>query len=166
MMPVYRCTAVALALCGMAASGSAAGPAADSAAGYDPAEAVFPGVLDMRRAWEHWTLNCQGCHRADGTGSQGAAPSLAGTVAKFLHTPGGRDYLGEVPGVATSPLPSADLAEVMNWMLWRFDRAHIPANFHPYSADEVGRLRTAPLHLGVSQLREKLLQQADRHLRE
>jgi cytochrome c553 len=160
------CRAAAIvALCAVAASVYAAAPAAP-AAGYDPAEANYPGVADMRRAWEHWTLNCQGCHRSDGTGSEGGAPSLAGTVSKFLHAARGRDYLGQVPGVANSALPDADLAEVMNWMLWRFDRAHIPANFQPYRGEEVGRLRAAPLHLEASQLREKLLQQADRHLRE
>jgi hypothetical protein len=119
----------------------------------------------MQRAWQHWTLNCQGCHRADGTGTDDSAPSLAGTVAKFLHAPGGREYLGMVPGVAGSPLESADLAEVMNWMLYRFDRAHIPANFQPYGAEEVAKLRQTPLHIEASKLRSKLLGQAERHLK-
>ncbi len=103
------------------------------------------GVEDSQRAWQHWTLNCQGCHRPDGTGSAGTAPSLAGTVARFLSVPGGREYLGRVPGVATSPLSDADLAEVVNWMLWRFDEAHLPKNFRPFTAAEMGRLRGAPL---------------------
>jgi hypothetical protein len=87
------------------------------------------GVENPQRAWQHWTLNCQGCHRPDGHGSPGAAPDIAGAVAKFLRVDGGRDYLGRVPGVATSPLANNDLAEVLNWMLWRFDAADIPANF-------------------------------------
>src|SRR5436309_6952407 len=95
-------------------------------AGVEPAPA---GVANPQRAWQNWTLNCQGCHRPDGSGSAGTAPSLAGTVSKFLTVPGGREYLGRVPGVATSALPSADLAELMNWMLWRFDRQHLPADF-------------------------------------
>ena len=99
------------------------------------------GVDNAQRAWQHWTLNCQGCHRPDGTGSAGTAPSLAGTVARFLSVPGGREYLGRVPGVATSPLSNADLSEVMNWMLWRFDKEHLPANFQPYTAAEIGQLR-------------------------
>jgi len=119
----------------------------------------------MQRAWQHWTLNCQGCHRADGTGTDDSAPSLAGTVAKFLHAPGGREYLGMVPGVASSPLESADLAEVMNWMLYRFDSPHVPANFQPYTSDEIAKLRLTPLHIQASTLRSKLLQQADRHLK-
>jgi hypothetical protein len=119
------------------------------------------GVDNSQRAWQNWTLNCQGCHRPDGTGSAGTAPSLAGTVARFLSVPGGREYLGRVPGVATSPLSNADLSEVMNWMLWRFDQAHMPPDFRPFTAAEVGQLRTAPLRLEASQMRAELLKKAD-----
>jgi cytochrome c553 len=118
------------------------------------------GVENAQRAWQNWTLNCQGCHRLDGTGSATTSPSLAGTVAKFLWVPGGREYLGRVPGVATSPLSNADLAELMNWMLWRFDRQHLPATFEPYTAAEIGQLRTQPLRLEASQMRSDLLNKA------
>jgi len=123
--------------------------------------AAHPGVLNAQRAWQHWTLNCQGCHRPDGTGSEATAPSLAGTVAKFLAVPGGREYLGRVPGVATSPLSNDDLAEVLNWMLWRFDAPHIPADFTPYTAAEIGTLRTQPLRIEASSVRKELLNKAD-----
>jgi mono/diheme cytochrome c family protein len=119
------------------------------------------GVDNPQRAWQHWTLNCQGCHRPDGTGSDETAPSLAGTVARFLSVPGGREYLGRVPGVAASALSSADLAEVMNWMLWRFDQEHVPEDFQPYTAAEIGQLRTRPLRLEASQMRAALLKKAD-----
>jgi hypothetical protein len=125
------------------------------------AQDVPAGVQNAQRAWQHWTLNCQGCHRQDGTGSEGTAPSLAGTVARFLGVPGGREYLGRVPGVATSPLSNDDLAEVMNWMLWRFDKEHLPRNFQPFTAQEIGQLRSSPLRLEASQMRTALLKQAD-----
>ncbi len=118
------------------------------------------GVENAQRAWQNWTLNCQGCHRLDGTGSATTSPSLAGTVAKFLWVPGGREYLARVPGVATSPLSNADLAEVVNWMLWRFDRQNLPATFEPYTAAEIGQLRTQPLRLEASQMRSDLLNKA------
>ncbi len=125
-------------------------------AALEPAAAIA-GVDNPQRAWQHWTLNCQGCHRPDGHGSPGAAPDIAGSVAKFLRVDGGREYLARVPGVATSPLSSRDLAEVLNWMLWRFDAADIPANFQPYTEPELDRLRTAPLRTEASQLRRALL---------
>jgi len=124
--------------------------------------AAAPGVENPQRAWQAWTLNCQGCHRPDGHGSAGAAPDIAGTVARFLRVDGGRDYLGRVPGVATSPLSSRDLAEVLNWMLWRFDSADIPANFQPFTAEEIDRLRTRPLRNEASQVRRELLKKIDR----
>jgi len=126
-----------------------------------PAPDAAPGVGNPQRAWQNWTLNCQGCHRPDGSGTLGTAPGLAGTVARFLTVPGGREYLGRVPGVATSPLSNGDLAEVVNWMLWRFDREHLPARFQPYTADEMGRLRAAPLRMEASQMRAALLKKAD-----
>jgi hypothetical protein len=129
--------------------------------GMAHAQDVPAGVENPQRAWQHWTLNCQGCHRQDGTGSAGTAPSLAGTVARFLAVPGGREYLGRVPGVATSPLSNADLSEVMNWMLWRFDKEHLPPNFQPFTAQEIGQLRSAPLRLEASQMRAALLKKAD-----
>jgi hypothetical protein len=126
-----------------------------------PAADAPAGVPNPQRAWQNWTLNCQGCHRPDGSGSEGTAPSLAGTVSKFLNVPGGRDYLGRVPGVATSPLGNVDLAELMNWMFWRFDKEHMPVDYVPFTAEEVGRLRTSPLRLEANQMRVDLLKKAD-----
>lgn len=121
-----------------------------------------PGVANAGRAWQHWTLNCQGCHRPDGSGSAATAPPLKDNVARFLSVPGGREYLGRVPGVATSALSDADLSEVMNWMLWRFDAADMPKDFEPYTAAEVGRLRKRPLRLDAAPMRRELLQEAER----
>ena len=138
--------------------------AAQSGSGTLPAGGAAgsgPGVINQQRAWQNWTLNCQGCHRQDGSGSEGTAPSLKGTVSKFLTVPGGREYLGRVPGVATSPLSSADLADLMNWMFWRFDKEHMPADFQPFTADEIARLRGRPLRLEAAPMRSALLQRAD-----
>jgi hypothetical protein len=126
-----------------------------------PAAAAPAGVENAQRAWQNWTLNCQGCHRFDGSGSDATAPGIAGTVAKFLLVPGGREYLIRVPGVATSPLSDANLAEVMNWMLWRFDKENLTASFQPYTAAEVAPLRARPLRLEASQMRNALLIQAE-----
>jgi mono/diheme cytochrome c family protein len=143
-----------------------AGPAAASpdskAASPDSKAASTPaGVTNVQLAWQNWVLNCQGCHRLDGSGSDATAPSLAGTVAKFLWVPGGREYLARVPGVSTSPLSDADLAEVMNWMLWRYDREHLPSNFRPFTAAEIGPLRSRPLRLEAAGMRRDLLSKAE-----
>jgi cytochrome c553 len=134
--------------------------AAPPAAAGNKADAPA-GVENPQRAWQNWTLNCQGCHRVDGTGSDTTAPSLAGTVAKFLWVPGGREYLVRVPGVAASPLSDADLAEVMNWMFWRFDQEHLPSTFKPFTAAEIGPLRARPLRLEAPSQRRDLLARAE-----
>jgi mono/diheme cytochrome c family protein len=103
-----------------------------------------------------FTLNCQGCHRADGSGTPGSVPTLADSVARFLAAPGGRAYLVQVPGVAQAPLDDAALAAVVNWMLVRFDAPHLPKVFRPYTAEEVGRLRQSPL-VDVDKARDALL---------
>jgi hypothetical protein len=138
----------------------AARAATSDGGGATPSEAPA-GVENPQRAWQNWTLNCQGCHRVDGTGSDTTAPSLAGTVAKFLWVPGGREYLIRVPGVATSPLSDADLAEVMNWMFWRFDKEHMPTGFKPFTAAELAPLRSRPLRLEASRMRSDLLARAE-----
>ena len=92
-----------------------------------------------------YAVTCQGCHRADGTGTPGTVPALAGSVGKFLRVPGGREFLVRVPGVAQAPLDDVALAAVLNWMLERFGRDGVPEGFVPYAAEEVGRLRRRPL---------------------
>ncbi len=108
-----------------------------------------------------YALNCQGCHRADGTGTSGSVPPLTGSVARFLGVPGGREYLVQVPGVAQAPLDDATLAAVVNWMLERFDKAHLPSDFTPYGAAEIGRLRAHPL-TDVEGVRRRLLDAIER----
>ena len=104
-----------------------------------------------------YALNCQGCHRADGAATGDSVPALAESVARFLGVPGGREYLVRVPGVAQAPLDDAATAGVLNWILGRFDREHLPADFVPYTAAEVGRLRGSPL-TNVGRVRDELLQ--------
>ena len=76
-----------------------------------------PPDINTQRAKMHYMLNCQGCHQADGRGLQGSVPDMRNFVGKFLDTPGGREFLVQVPGSANSPLSDAALAELLNWIL-------------------------------------------------
>ena len=108
-----------------------------------------------------YAVTCQGCHRADGTGTPGTVPALAGSVGRFLRVPGGREFLVRVPGVAQAPLDDAALAAVLNWMLERFGRDDVPKGVVPYAAAEVGRLRRRPL-TDVDGARRALLEAIER----
>ena len=50
-----------------------------------------------------------------------------------------------VPGSAVSALNDADLAEVLNWILLEFGGDSVAVPFQPYTAEEVGSLRSDPL---------------------
>lgn len=109
------------------------------------ASAEMPGVQSEARAKMNWMLNCQGCHRTDATGSANGAPSMASDVARFLSVEGGRAYLTRVPGVANAGLADDQLAELLNWTLATFDKDHLPADFTPYSKEELAAGRARPL---------------------
>jgi mono/diheme cytochrome c family protein len=123
-------------------------------------QAAWPGVANPERARIDYMLKCQGCHRPDGTGNLASTPPLAGEVAKFLAVPGGREFLGRVPGVASVDLSDERLAEVLNYTLYRFDAAHVPAAFKPYTAAEVAVLRQVPLRLDRAEMRTRLIAKA------
>ncbi len=127
--------------------------------------APMRGVVSPAQAHNDYMLKCQGCHRPDGSGDAASNPPLTGKVARFLAAPGGRDYLGRVPGVATTDLDDKRLADLLNWTLYRFDRAHVPADFKPYDAIEIGRLRKAPLRADASKMRADLVVRLPRIMR-
>jgi mono/diheme cytochrome c family protein len=116
------------------------------------------------RAHVNWMLKCQGCHQPDGNTEARTAPPLAGHVARFLSVPGGREYLGRVPGVATATLDDAQLAELLNWTLSHFDARDMPARFQPYTASEIGALRKNTFHGGeAAAFRNHLLAENEPH---
>ena len=85
---------------------------------------------------------CQGCHRADGSGSRSNdVPDLRGSVGNFLYLKEGRDFLVQVAGVAQAPISDVELAELMNWTLYKFGASEMPDLFVPYDAEEVRKLR-------------------------
>ena len=111
----------------------------------------------MTLARQNYILNCQGCHLPDAMGAPGLVPRMKDFVGNFLHVEGGREFIVQVPGSANSPINDQELADVLNWMIDTFSREQVPADFQPYTATEVGGLRTNPL-MDVNNTREKLIQ--------
>ena len=118
------------------------------AAPADPASNVPDAVTrrsglqltPMSRPSQLYATNCQGCHGEAGV-SVAEIPTLAGRIGYFVRIPAGRDYLLQVPNVALNPNSDQAIAELMNWVLKRFSPAQLPADFRPYTAEEVGQAR-------------------------
>jgi mono/diheme cytochrome c family protein len=121
------------------------------------ASAPASAAEDASRAWQNWTLNCQGCHRPDGSGTPGGAPRMPGVVGRFLWTPEGRDYLTRVPGVATAPLPDDQLAELLNYVLRHYDGPNLPRAFRPYTAADIAEGRRRILRTDAAAARRALI---------
>jgi len=106
---------------------------------------LYPFCVAARDPTTLYMMECQGCHLADGSGGLNSVPTLHNSVARFLAVPGGREYLVRVPGVALSPLSDEDTAAVLNWLLRTFGPLELAQQYAPYTAEEVARLRQAPL---------------------
>ena len=107
-------------------------------------------------ARQNYILNCQGCHLPDGSGSKGNVPKMNDFVGYFLHVPGGREFIVQVPGAAGAPISDRELADVMNWMLLNFSKNELPDPFVPYNAEEIAKLRKEPL-IDMHHRREELI---------
>jgi hypothetical protein len=101
-----------------------------------------PAVADPRT---DYLLHCSGCHLADGRGSPGSVPSIAGPLGRIAASAEGRDYLARVPGAAQAPISDDALAAVLNWVLFEFNRATLAPGFKPLSGSEVARSRARVL---------------------
>ena len=125
--------------------------------------ALLAGEAAADAAKKNYRLYCMGCHQMDGTGSpENGIPSMRDEVGHFLRVPDGRAYLSQVPGTLNTPLSDAETAELLNWIMATIGPPSIPADFVPYTADDVKRYRaTAPED--IPGLRVKLLERLQNH---
>jgi len=104
----------------------------------------------------NYILHCQGCHLENGAGTPEKVPALKNEVGRFLHVPGGREFLIQVPGTSQSALTDTEVAAVLNWILENFSREELPVDFVPYTTEEISRYRLPPL-ANVSAVRAELM---------
>lgn len=88
-----------------------------------------------------YLLHCAGCHRPSGAGLPPDVPTLIGELGRLVEIPEGREYLVRVPGASQAPVSDSQLAAIINWILLELNAETLPANFKPFSADEVARGR-------------------------
>ncbi len=89
-------------------------------------------------------LYCMGCHGPEAQGVTGKIPPLAASLALYMRTSAGRDYVLRVPGAANSVLTDAQLAAVLNWLSVTYP-APGEAQPSPFTTAEVTRVRHTPL---------------------
>ncbi len=118
---------------------------------------------------------CAGCHQPSGLGLPGNFPPLAGHVPVLLSAKGGREYLpqliqnglrgpiqvlgnrfnGQMPSF--SWLEDAQLSSLLNYISTAWGNAKgLPADFKPYTSEEVKTLRNKLSSVQMLELRSKL----------
>ena len=105
-----------------------------TATGVKPADA-FDSL-----ARHDYVLHCSGCHRADGTGTEGVVPSFE-MMGVFMAAEDGHEYLIRVPGVAHAPVTDARLAALLNYVA---DELAGGSPSRPFTEAEVARHRSEP----------------------
>lgn len=105
--------------------------------------ALPPGALADAKA--DYLLHCRGCHLADGRGVPPEVPTLREEIGRLIATAEGREYVVRVPGVAQTYLSDAALAAVLNWVLAEWNAETLPADFTPYTDEEIAAYRPRTL---------------------
>jgi cytochrome c553 len=108
--------------------------------------AALPMRAALASPQQDYILYCMGCHGNQGQGVPGKVPPLAGSLALFMRSAAGRDYLLRVPGAANSALTDAQLTAVLNWLAETFPPAGTTAPApEPFSVAELAKARRLPL---------------------
>jgi mono/diheme cytochrome c family protein len=115
-----------------------------------PTALTLAALTAMSTAWgspgQDYMLYCQGCHGDQAQGVPGKVPPLAGSLALFMRSAAGRDYLLRVPGAANSALTDVQLTAVLNWLAESFPPAGATAPApERFTEAEVARVRRSPL---------------------
>jgi len=98
-------------------------------------------MADEQRVTSDYQIHCQGCHLPEAVGVPGHVPRMKDFLGYYLHSDAGRRFIIQVPGAATANLTDARLADLMNWLLLTYSKAQLPADFRPYSVEEIAHLR-------------------------
>ena len=126
-----------------------------------PAVAALATAVLAASAWagpqQDYILYCMGCHGDQAQGVPGKVPPLAGSLALFMRSAAGRDYLLRVPGAANSALTDAQLTAVLNWLAESFPPAGATSpRPEPFTVAELVRVRRSPLP-NVQETRREVL---------
>ena len=127
---------VALAAAGMLRAAPPPSPAAST-------------MVDPAQARSDFIEHCAGCHGVNGRSAPAKLPELYNRVGWFMCTPDSRAYLIRLPNVAHSRIKDdAELADMLNYMIFVVGGDSAPAGTTPITAAEVTRERAHALVSG------------------
>ncbi|GBQ32059.1 cytochrome c class I [Gluconacetobacter azotocaptans DSM 13594] len=124
--------------------------------------AVERRAVTFNHAQTNYMLHCGGCHGTLGLSPPHSVPLLRGQAGWLVCDAQGRAYVDGLPNVTRASLSDADLADVLNFVI--FTLGATPGSVHaaPFTAREVGVMRaapesTVPLHLRRQQAVERII---------
>ncbi len=104
------------------------------------------GLPELTTPQSDYVEHCSGCHGMQGDSAPAEIPVLRDRVGYFMCTREGRDYLIRLPNIAYSAITdNQQLADMMNFVVFGLGGNSAPKGTRPFSAAEVGRLRTKAL---------------------
>jgi mono/diheme cytochrome c family protein len=89
--------------------------------------------------------SCGGCHGIQGVSADGLVPPLKDRAGYFLCTEKGRGYIVQLPNVAFAKWSDAELADMMNFVVFRLGGNSAPESAKRYTPEEIRDLRAQPL---------------------
>jgi len=94
----------------------------------------------------NYILRCAGCHGVTGLGAPHAGiPTFPDLVGVFAGDDDGRTYLFHVPGINGASLSDREIAGVMNYVMEAWAGRSLPADFVPFTEEEVTMRRAIPV---------------------
>jgi hypothetical protein len=99
----------------------------------------------LTSAQSDYIEHCGGCHGIQGRSFPARVPQLRDKVGYFLCNERSRRYLLQLPNVALSPTDDAQLADIMNFVVFGLGGASARPGARPFTAEEVAATRHQPL---------------------
>ncbi|MBB3860329.1 hypothetical protein GGQ88_001595 [Novosphingobium hassiacum] len=99
-------------------------------------------LVDPELARADYVEHCAGCHGVQGISAPAKLPELRGRVGYMMCTPDTRAYLLRLPNIAKSRLTdNAQLADMLNFMVFAIGGDSVLPGTKPFTAAEVGHER-------------------------
>jgi hypothetical protein len=110
------------------------------------AEAQTTAMPQYTLAQSDYIEHCGGCHGIQGSSAPADIPVLRDRVGYFMCTPDARAYLLRLPNVAHSRITdNAQLADLMNFVVFGLGKGSVPSGTKPFTSDEVALERQKAL---------------------